>query len=387
MRQSQHAQAPMSLLLHLIFQLTISVCAQQPTPPPPPPAAMAALPAHARALQERQLAAPPPSPPWADTEAGQREQGRGWLLQHRLSEFLHKRRVALRSDDGREVRAALSEVALLALESTITQGGRSSWLSAVHPVAFRKACVAGSSRSAGGSGSVVEALADLVRGASGEIEAEAETLGLTLQAIEAIAIDDPSTDVDNDHALAICATGIVPDLVRLLSSPLPLVHTHAASATAALAENKHAARMLVGAGVVVPLIVLGRHGGDLARRHALNALRVLAIDRDARDSIVRAGGKDLVRGLARHGHAQVRPVAADLDEQLSAQLDVSVDAKGHAAQARATRVSQSKLWSRAQRAQRPRGSASDAPTRYTPPRAHNAFAASPGLDVSRVLTG
>ena len=45
-------------------------------------------------------------------------------------------------------------------------------------------------------------------------DAEATT-ELALQALEAIAIDDPTTDADNDHSLAICATGAVPRLVAL----------------------------------------------------------------------------------------------------------------------------------------------------------------------------
>lgn len=232
--------------------------------------------------------APPPSPPWAETPTGQREKGRGWLLQHKLAKFLSERVAILHANEPFALRAALSEIALMAVESTITTADRSSWLSGVHPVAFRKACVTGSARSANGKGSVVEALAELVKGST----SEADT-ALALQALEAIALDDPTTDVDNDHALAICATSVVPSIIRLLSSPVDVIATRAAAATAALVENALASRMFLGAGAVTPLLTLARAGSDLARRHALAALRMLAIDRDVRLRVrARVGVRD-----------------------------------------------------------------------------------------------
>ena len=259
----------------------------------------------------------------------------------------------------------------MALESTIISGSRSSWLSGVHPVAFRKACISGAARSAGGVGSVVETLADLVD------DKDDETKTLALQAIEAIAIDDPSTDTDNHHALAICATSVVPRIIRHLSSSNIDLHTRAAGATASLVENAHCAKMFVGGGVVVPLVALAREGTDAARKHAISALRMLSIDRDARESIVRAGVKDLLSGLARHASSDIRAAAREFSAVLDATVTISVDATGHAKAARATRVAQSKLW-------RSQGSASRG-TNQGLPRAHNANTAAPGLGASKVL--
>lgn len=267
------------------------------------------------------------------------------LLQEKLAGYLRSKSETLRGGEPLSVRAALSEIALLALESTLTSDShRSNWLSAVHPMAFRKACVSGSARSAHGPGSVVEAIADLLNGQG----ADSETMMLALQALEAIAIDDPSTDVDNDHALVICAANVIPTILRLLSSPEIALHTRAAAATAALVENAHAARMFLGGGAVAPLLELSRYGGDEARQAALGALRMLSISRDAREAVANAGGKELMGSLAAHGHPRVKEAAAELGKALAAPLTASVDAKGHAQLARQTRVQQSKLWNKAQ---------------------------------------
>ena len=193
-------------------------------------------------------------------------------MQKKLAEYMQKQLAVLRVGEAYSTRAALSQIALLAVESTISSDIRSNWISGVHPVAFRKACLAGSSRSANGAGSMVEELATLV-----DRRDEPETVAMALQALEAIAIDDPSTDSDNDHALAICATSIVPKLVELLVSPVEMLHTRAAAAVAALVENAHAGRMFLGGGAIGPLLTLGRHGSDLARRHALAACATLSL--------------------------------------------------------------------------------------------------------------
>lgn len=336
-----------------------------PAAPPLPPAHVAPLPSFKRATLESSLHAPPASPPWTTTPAGKREEGRGWLLQQQLRDYIQKSLGILSSGEPLAVRAALSELSLLALESTITDSGRSSWLSAVHPIAFRKACISNAARSAKGSGSVVEAVARLVD------DGEEETAMLALQCLEAIATDDPSTDADNHHALAICSTHVIPSIVRLLRSPSEAVRTRAAGVTAALVENAHCAKMFVGGGAVLPLLALGSYGSDACRQHAFRSLRMLALDRDAREAIVRGGGKELVEGLARHGSQDVRVAAAEFAEVLEARVAVSVDASGHARAARATRVAQSKLWS----------SHVAAGSR----RVHNARIM-PGLGASRVLT-
>lgn len=292
---------------------------------------------------------PAPSPPWAASAVGRREEGRGVLLQSKLAEFLREKCEVLHGGDKFAMRTALSEIALLALESTISTGSRTSWLSSVHPVAFRKACVAGTARSANGPGSAVEAIAALV--SADDSESDAETTVLALQALEAIAIDEPTTDVDNDHALAICATGVVQHIVRLLSSSDAALHTRAAAAAAALVENAYAARMFLGAGVVSPLLVLVRHGGDEARQAAMGALRMLSIDRDARQAMA-AKAMDLL-GRVHEVDPFAREAAAELRATLEEPLGAAVDSKGHARLARDSRVSQSKLWAKAQRSPQP----------------------------------
>ena len=315
-------------------------------PPPLPPQVLEPLSHHATAELARRLRAPPPSPPYGQSQAGRREEGRGWLLQQKLRDLLAEKLAILRGRNLPAVHAALDEISMLALESTIAGDGRSSWLSGVHPVAFRRACVANAARSGGGSGSVVEALCALL-GAERRPSVDVETQALALQALEAIALDDPTTDVDNDHQLAIAATGVLPRVVELLGSPTARLPTRAAALTAALAENAQCAKMLLGAGCIAPLLAIARHGGDAARRHALGALRVLSLDRDARERIVAAGGTDsLLRGLATRGPAELRAVAAEFAETLDGaarRQAVAIDARAHARQARATRIGQSKL--------------------------------------------
>ena len=127
---------------------------QAPPSPPLPPSDVKPLSRWAYSTLQREITAPPPSPPYSSSPAGRREEGRGFLLQQKLREFLRARLNILNSnDDPLATRAALSEISLMALESTIHNSPRSSWLSGVHPVAFRKACVTGASRSAQGGGS------------------------------------------------------------------------------------------------------------------------------------------------------------------------------------------------------------------------------------------
>lgn len=278
------------------------------------------------------------------------------MLQQQLAVFLKGRTSLLqRRADPVAMRTALSEIALLALESTIDDrvGARSSWLSGVNPVAFRRACVTGAARSAGGDGSVVEAISNLIISGSRSDDGdhplrhrERETRALALQALEAIATDDPSTPLDNDHALSICATGVVPPLVALLASPHEELHIRAAATTAALAENKQCAKMLLGAGCVPSLLSLGRYGAIEARRYALRALRILAIDADARERIAARDTDGLVAGLARHGPGSLRAAARELQATLATKVSAAVDGRGYAQQARQTRIGQSKVLSR-----------------------------------------
>ena len=315
-------------------------------PPPPPPADIAPISPQQLSKLARKIQSPPPSPPYGATPAGQKEEGRGVLIQQQLKQFISEHIVTLRSDDMVAARAALSEISLLALETTISESPRTSWLSGVHPVAFRKACCANTARSAGGEGSLVEAIVALLsknRCSHKSDGDKIDTCALALQSLEAIATDDPSTDQDNDHALAICATGVVPRIVPMLSSKSESLHGRAAATTAALVENAHCAKMFTGFLAIHPLLTLGRDGADWVRAHALAALRMLAIDRDAREKIASAGGKDLLEAITRFGPKSLRKAAAEFASTLDAKQSVSIDATAHAKQARATRVAQSKL--------------------------------------------
>jgi hypothetical protein len=156
--------------------------------------------------------------------------------------------------------------------------------------------------------------------------------------------DDPTTDVDNDHAIAICATGVVPVVVGLLRSSGE-DHARAAAVAAALVENAQCAKMFLGAGAVGALLALSQHGSDRARRSALTALRMLALGHDGRERIAAADGRRVLDGLARRGTSDVRRAAAEFTEVLDAKtIAAAVSARGHAQRARSTRVAQSKIW-------------------------------------------
>lgn len=320
----------------------LPAAAPPPLPSPaaaPPPEHVPPLSEQARARLSRRVVAPPPSPPYTATPAGRREEGRGWLLQQKLRSHLREQRDVLHGSDVAATRAALSDVALMALESTLTSGalGRSSLLSAVHPVAFRKACV-----TARDGGSVVQAIAGVL--ASADARSDDETTALALQSLEALATDDPTTDVDNDHALAICVTGVAAPIVRLLDSPTPLLHEHAAATAAAIAENKQCMRMLLAGGAVGPLLALTSHGSDGARSHALSCLRMMCVDRDGRDAVAAAAQRTTtLAGLKAFGPAGLRGVAAEVEQLLESTLSVAVDGRAHARMARDARVGLSKL--------------------------------------------
>lgn len=169
---------------------------------------------------------------------------------------------------------------------------------------------------------------------------------LRAQALQAIATDDPTTEADNHHALSICAAGVVPHAVRLLSSSLDKEHTAAAALVAALAENPQCSQMLLGSGAVAPLVTLGRYGGDNVRRHALAALEILSLDAYAHESISAAGGKELLNGLSSFGGASMRETAKLMHSgfEHGSTQQVSIQPGGRARNARQSRLRHSKLW-------------------------------------------
>ena len=100
------------------------------------------------------------------------------------------------SDSAKE--SAALGIAQMAVETTISQP--------FHPVTFRNACV---------KAGVIERLIKLLDPVSGSTPAAQNH---ALNALEAIATDDPTTDLDNGHAQRICSLGACPHVVRLLSS-------------------------------------------------------------------------------------------------------------------------------------------------------------------------
>lgn len=339
---------------------------EAPPPPPLPPPNLEPLDAQSLFRLTSTAVAPPPSPPYANTAVGAREAGRGIFLQQELQAFLAQQQRILRRGEPVAVHATLQELALMAIETTMTDDAltarlgskRHSWLSGMNPVAFRRACVAGAARSGRGSGSIVEELSRLLI-ANGDPDDDTAlmTTFLTLQTLEAIATDDPTTDLDNGHALAICATGIVPRLVALLGSPSAEIGQGAASAVAALVENPQCAKMILGGGAVRALVKLAKYGSDTAQAHALAALQILALDRDAREAIMHAGGAVLADGLRRHRRGAgehdtgVRTAAEGLSKGLEGSSEgsggpkkaVELDARARSKLARQTRLAQSKL--------------------------------------------
>eukprot|EP00966_Prymnesium_polylepis_P023681 545089-Prymnesium_polylepis.1 len=193
-------------LLVLSRLLALALAHESLSPPPPlPPDDVAGLEPGAMRLLAASVHAPPSHPPYPQTPAGRREAGRGMVYQRELTSTLRHWAVLLRHGSPAARERTLRLIAQLALETTLP-GSETSWLATVHPVAFRKACVAGSSRSARGDGSVVESIVGLLADAP----PDDSTGALALQALQALATDDPMTDADNAHALAICAAGAVP---------------------------------------------------------------------------------------------------------------------------------------------------------------------------------
>lgn len=101
--------------------------------------------------------------------------------QKALTDSLTDAIAMLRHGSASAKESAAHSVASMAVETTLSQP--------FHPVTFRNACV---------NSGVVEELANLLKGKQSP-NAQLHAL----EALEAIATDDPTTDVDNGHALAV----------------------------------------------------------------------------------------------------------------------------------------------------------------------------------------
>ena len=84
---------------------------------------------------------------------------------------------------------------------------------------------------------------------------------LAATALHALAIDDPTTDLDNFHSLEICQHGAVPPLVALLGSEHEQLQSAATGALSQLAENPVCQQMIAAAGALEPLAKMAPAAG------------------------------------------------------------------------------------------------------------------------------
>ncbi|KAL1518558.1 hypothetical protein AB1Y20_002847 [Prymnesium parvum] len=245
--------------------------------------------------------------------------------QKALTDSLTDALAMLRHGSNSAKEQAAHAVATMAVETTLSQP--------FHPVTFRNACV---------NAGVVGELARLLSTKSSRM-AQLHALS----ALEAIATDDPTTDLDNGHAFAVCNTGVVTPIVALLSSNDESMQVAAASCAAVLAENPTCQTQLLTQGAVEPLVALGSFGNDVARMHAVAALDLLVLNNpQANEAVEKAGGLRLLKGLKRYGSSGLRATVADMHETLTKpveSLNVAVDAKAHATQAHQARMKHSKV--------------------------------------------
>ena len=112
---------------------------------------------------------------------------------------------------------------------------------------FRSAVVAGG------------ALPVLIEEAQGGADVQRKYLAAT--ALHALALDDPTTDLDNFHSVEICQHGAVPVLVALLRSEEEQLQAAATGALSQLAENPVCQQMISAAGALEPLTKVGARVG------------------------------------------------------------------------------------------------------------------------------
>jgi len=123
--------------------------------------------------------------------------------QQELEDLVADAAALLSAGSPRAKEGAAHHILQLAVQTTITQP--------FHPVTFRNAAI---------KAGIVELLVALLvePPPPGQAAATPAAQRHALAALEAIATDDPSTDLDNDHARYVCDSGAVKQVVRLLSS-------------------------------------------------------------------------------------------------------------------------------------------------------------------------
>eukprot|EP00965_Chrysotila_dentata_P152472 5039037-Pleurochrysis_carterae.AAC.2 len=147
------------------------------------------------------------------------------------------------------------------------------------PVAFRRACVE--------LGLVTQLVQLLARANEPSLQPARRS---ALAALAAIATDDPTSDVDNDHALAVCSAGVVPYVVDALSAPDREVQLSGAGCMAVLAEEPRCTKLLLNEGAVPHLLSLASYGPSHGvRATALAAIEQLSHDPDARETLIHLG--------------------------------------------------------------------------------------------------
>jgi len=168
-------------------------------------------------------------------------------------------------------------------------------------------------RSAVVAGGALPALIDALGGTE-----ETKRTYLAAAAMHALALDDPTTDADNFHALEICESGAVPPLVRLLDSDDPRIQSAATGALSALAENPTCQTMIAAAGAISPLLNMAHYGTDMLKLGALGALDVLAVNNaDVRQQLTDEGAPQMLKGLSSMGSNLLREEAGAFGARLA----------------------------------------------------------------------
>lgn len=181
---------------------------------------------------------------------------------------------------------------------------------------------------------------------------------LVAGALQALALDDPTTTLDNGHQVgawaaaslpqeavsqctcppppsaqaAICQSGAVPLLVAMLKKGanakaagrtegiFELLQTSAAGALGTLAESELCKRLIVQSGAIEPLVAIAMFGSDQMKLTAIGALDVLQFNSaDVKAQAQRAGAQSLLKGLTQYGSDVLRESAADVLDGLNAQ--------------------------------------------------------------------
>ena len=208
--------------------------------------------------------------------------------QKQLADMLTDSLAMLRHGSAASVESAAEGIAALAVETTVSQP--------FHPITFRNAAL---------KAGVVDELTRLLVDAH-DGKASTRAMHFSLLALEAIATDDPSTDLDNGHALAVCKAGAVAPVVTLLRHDDEMVQVAAAGCAAILAECPQCQAALLQQGAAEPLVALGTYGNDAAKMRAVAALDLLALNNPAAQKRIElAGGLRLLGGIAAAVHERL----------------------------------------------------------------------------------